>query len=611
MEKMTCMVSLFFLLTGDKLADHNPMPVTQVTQDWGGSALHDWANASQATVLTDMTQGAPASAFSQQLRSGHWKVISYAMRDTPPGTAPTGSGTGYSGKMIWAGPDTKAPKITLSLQQEGWYAIFVGVYTGCSAWVKLNTDVAPVMRSNGIRDYYANSQELFFKAAKLDRNSRLEISQQIEGYTQASGVTHVKLVPLTSEEIERVTMERSDPSHRTMAFSCDGFSFIYHRSPRTAEDLLAELEPFRYTDFGTLLLHSTWGGDKVAYPSEIGHMPGVGFDAFTEIGHRHFVDAVSELARKGINPIKTLIDGAHGMGIKVHVGLRPAGWSFLEPYADFWQTPFFNDHPQWRCVDADGTPVARMSWAVPEVRRHAIALLQEQVGLGGDGVHLVFNRGFPVVLYEAPFCKLFHEKFGFDPKTIDESDPRIIGMRSDIIVSFFKELRQMLDGEEAVRQHGERLLVSASVLGTNEDNIQYGLDIRRLVDEGLLDEIYIYPYDFGATKKGGFDLGFFREVCGPKRIPFHPALATHWAIDQQIAQGLSFVEEGASGIYIWDAWDQETDRWHSIYSRFGHFDEIRLRQGKLDFSKPPRTMYYFHKLGDKIYDGRFPVVWGG
>ena len=444
---------------------------TTVFQKWGGAVLEDWTNASKATVLTDMTKATPASVFSEKLRKGYWKVMPYEMRKTPPGAGPSG-GNAHKGKMIWAGPDTDAPKISLPLGAEGWYAIFVGVYNECNVWLSMDTDSAPLLRSNGIRDYYANSQEIFFKVAKLTKNSSLKISQQTKGFTSNSGVTHVKLIPLTPAEIRNVTAERADRSHRTMAFSVDGFSFIYGRSPRTAEALLAELEPFRNTDYGTLLLHSTWGGDKVAYPSKIGHMPGQNLDAFTEIGHRYFSEAVRELAQKKINPIKVLIDGAHDMDMKVHAGMRPAGWSFLEQYADFWETPFFRNNPQWQCKDMDGTPVTRMSWAVPEVRKHAVDLLQEQVEFGADGAHIVFNRGFPVVLYEDTFQKMFKEKYGLDATKIADSDPRIIGMRSDIVIGFFKEVRSMLDKEQKRRANAKHLEISASLLRTQPDNIQ-------------------------------------------------------------------------------------------------------------------------------------------
>ena len=45
------------------------------------------------------------------------------------------------------------------------------------------------------------------------------------------------------------------------------------------------------------------------------------------------------------------------------------------------------------------------------------------------------------MLYEKPFCDMFMEKHGVDPNQISEEDPRIIEMRSDIVSTFFKELR--------------------------------------------------------------------------------------------------------------------------------------------------------------------------
>ena len=48
-----------------------------------------------------------------------------------------------------------------------------------------------------------------------------------------------------------------------------------------------------------------------------------------------------------------------------------------------------------------------MSWAVPEVRKHVIELLREQVRFGADGANVVFNRGYPVVLYEPPPRRCF------------------------------------------------------------------------------------------------------------------------------------------------------------------------------------------------------------
>jgi len=369
---------------------------------------------------------------------------------------------------------------------------------------------------------------------------------------------------------------------------------------------------FRDTDFGTLILHSGWGGDRVNYPSKIGYLPGLDLDDFVDVGHRYFVEAVQALARKKINPVRVMIEGAHEIGMKVHVGVRPAGWSLFEPYPDFWESPFYKQNRQWRCEDRDGTPVTRMSWGVPEVRQHMIDLLREHVGFGADGAHIVFNRGYPLVLYEQPVRRIFQDKFGEDPRKIDESDTRIIQVRSDIVTTFFHELKTMLDQESKARNSGERLKISASVLGTEPDNLQYGVDIRRLVNEELIDFMTLYPWDFGATRKGGYDLAFFREVCGPKGIPFYASIPVHYPdVEKQIKECLSFYDAGANGLSIWDAGPEDIYTWTGIYSRFGHPEEVRPLLRTAQVNKPPRTVHFFHRLGEQIRDGRFPPHWGG
>ena len=568
-------------------------------QPWGGAALQDWTNASKAVVLTDMARGTPASAFSpMKLKKGHWKVIPYEMV------------SGYAGKMIWAPPEANAPEVTipLNVEKKGWYAVFVGLFSSSEvptvAWLRLSGDPAPVKRANSRNDHYGNSEESFLKVAELDETSSLLVSQQSTGFVSACGVTHVKLVPLSPEEIERIVADRRDTSHRTLVATFDGFSDLYYRSPRTAQALLSAVEIFRDTDFGTLILQSP-GADKVNYPSRIGHMKGTGAEEFPRIGDRHFVEAIRELAAKSVNPVKVLIDGAHAVGMKVHVGIRPAGWSFFEPYADYWESPFYRDNPQWRCEDRDGTPVARMSWAVPAVRKHCIDVLREQVALGADGAHLVFNRGYPLVLYEPAARELFQAKHGTDPRKIDESDPRITQWWSDVVTTFMRELRAMLDQQQKSRGNPERLKLSIMVLGTARDDLRFGVDVARLVEEGLIDEIST-ERGFGRSTDA-YNLDFLRKVCRPKGIPFCPGITCTRGMYPEVP---SFYDGGAAGVAIWDAAVGDVYEWIWI-TRFGHVEETRWRLKNLDLGKAPRTIHRFRLLGEHIRNGRFGPYWGG
>jgi hypothetical protein len=521
--------------------------------------------------------------------------------------------------MIWASPETEAPVMKLPLEVKGWHAILVGVFSGSEApskvHLKLEGDPASLMRANNSNECYGNVLEVFFKVANLQGES-LEVGQQSSGFSSGCGVAYVKLVPLTPVEIEHFVKDRNDKSHRKMTATNDCFGMFFYPRPTTTEELLREVEIFRDTDFDTLILHALCGGDKVSYPSKYGHMPGQSMDDYLEPGHRYVAESIRELARKNINPIKVMIDGAHEIGMKVHVGMRPAGWTIFEPFPDFWETPFYRQHREWRCVDRDGTPVTRMSWAVPEVREHLINALCEAVGFGADGAHIVFNRGFPVVLYEPAFLQLFQKEYGEDPRKLDEEkDPRIRKAWSEVVTTFMRELRVRMDQEQVRRGDGKHLEISAMVLGTELNNYQYGVDIRRLVNESLLDEISIYPWDFGAKhvpKFGAYDLEFFNKVCKPKGIPFRPSIPTHWPeLKDQVKEAISFYEAGAEGVCIWDAPTGDAATWNSIYSRLGHVDEMRLRLQNIQPLTPKPVYQCFHVLGEQVRDSRFPPWWGG
>jgi hypothetical protein len=569
-------------------------------QPWGGAAVGDWSRAAEATILTDLSPATPAAALSpMQLRKGCWKVIPYEMVG------------GLAGNMVFAPPEAKAPELALPLnvKETAWYALFVGLFSTAEvptlARLRLDTDPAPVLRANQRNDFYGNSEEVFFKVARLTPGSHLCLSQQSTGMVSGCGVTHVKLIPLSPAEVQRLEADRADASHRTLIATNDGFSSIFGYSPRSAAALLTQVELFRDTDFGTLILHSP-GADKVNYPTQVGHMKGTHAEEYPRVGDRYFVEAIKELATQQINPMKTLIDGVHAMGMKAHVAIRPAGWSFFEPYSDYWESPFYREHPEWRCMDRDGTPVARLSWAVPEVRRHMIELLREQVRFGADGAHVAFVRGYPVVLYEAPALELFRQRFDADPRQVPESDPRITQWWSDIVLTFMRELRTMLDEEQRARGDGKRLELSMMVLGTAQDDLRFGVDIRQLVEAGLIDAV---STELGFGRSGNtYNLPLLREVCRPRGVPFSPgmSLAPVW-----YASIPAYYDAGATGLALWDP-EGVTDIFHWTWvSRFGHADETRWRLANLKLENAPRTVLQFHKLGDQIRDGRFGPYWGG
>ena len=588
---------------------------------WADTLACNWANVSDAIILSNMDQCIPASALSEKLKRNHWKVFPYETTD------------GIAGNIIWASIETHAPSVRLPLNVNGWYAIFIGLFNGtltpCLAWLKLDSDVAAQARRASRGPGYWNIEEAFFKAAEIKEGTHLEISQQVDalsasvwqGMNLGCGVAYVKLIPLTDDEIAGIQADRSGRSNRRLAATCDGSSYIADYRPTTTDGILREIELFKDTDVGTLLLH-LGGSDHVGYLSKHGTAFGQAVDDYPDVGMRYHAEGIRAMKKANINPTRVLIDGAHSAGMKVHVGIRPALWSYYEPFADIYDSPFYMAHPEWRTVDRDGTPVSRMSWAAPEVRTHLVEILREAVEFGADGAHIVFNRGFPLTLYEAPFVELFQRQYGEDPRDIDESDPRITNLRSDIVTMFMQELRAMLDEEQIRRDSAERLEISVCVLSNEYDNLQYGVDLRRLVADGLLDKVYPtrYPGDFGA-KQCTWDFQFFMDICSPKNVPVIPIYTFAQCSDDErytayappggfVSDVLSLYDQGAAGIGYWDVSYEYAPRvrlWTPM-SRFGHIDELKSQLGT-KFSDP--VFIPVHRLGAQIVDGRFPPYWGG
>ena len=573
-----------------------------------------WANNSKAVYLSDMTRCEPFSALTPRISKGHWKVISYETVD------------GMSGKMVWASPKTDAPELSLSLPVNGWYAVFLGVFSSPAAysklWFKLDTDPAAVPRQNLLTSFDDNgsAEEIFFKVANL-KDNKLIIRQNNGSCLNSGGLVYVKLIPLNKDEVASYLNDRKDISHKTLVLKHDTEAVNMYNGYRNEENILSAIEVLRDTDFGTIII-------ELSYPGFLefhGDMRNRDDADYVMNESRVLHESIKVLESKGIDPVKVLIKGAHDIGIKAVVAVRPNFWGFWqEPFAGE-ESPFYKNNPQWRCVDRDGTIVERMSWAVPEVRKHVIDTLVNGVTYGADGVHLLFNRGYPLALYEKPYIDMFMKKYGEDPRKIDESDPRIVGLWSEIITTFFRELRTRLDAEEKKRGDGKHIDISATLLGNGEYNLQYGVDVVSLASKELLDIVYPFKWNWGNVKFGTWDfthgtfmkqynsityeLDYFNNGLKKYNVPFKPYFWSIPEIKDRLKEANDYYSKGASGLASWDGGYNGFDmsEWF-VLTRMGHIEETNARAQK---ELPQKIYKRFHRLGNHIMDGRFPPNWGG
>lgn len=536
-------------------------------------------------LITDLSLCTPEAALSNQRNPGCWKVLPYA---TP----------GFSGKCLWALNRTGAAELTLPLNARGWHAIYLGLggsgtEEGNAVRVKLSGDAAYQHRGHA----HGACEEVLFKHADVT-GQNLHFAQQSSGYPLAARLYYVKLMPLTDSEVDTLRGDASGRSgSRRLIGTIDGFSFLYERRPVTREELLEEFEPFRGTDFGTLWWCIS-GADQVNYRSRLGTIDGQHTGDFPRPGDRYFIEAVRTLIERGVDITRVAVDACRDMGIRIHVGLRPAAWKGPPPYEEYFTSDFYDAHPEWRCRDRDGTSVTRMSFAVPEVRQHLLDVFREVLQAQPDGLNVLYNRGVPLVLWEDAFCRLFRDRYGEDARKVPEDDDRIYDLRGEILTQWMREIRRLLDDVQKERNLPRRLELSAMTLETEEDNRRYGLDVGRWAREGLVDQLGIFPMAAHTSGKP-IDLAYYRRISAGSRVLLYPGMVA-WKLPEAgevLKQVANWYDGGADGILFWDPSAKVRDgvMWPRM-TRMGHREEARTLSGG---AKPEAVTVEIQRLGDE------------
>ena len=530
---------------------------------------------SKAIYISDMGQCMPRAALASGHSKYHWQTVPYEAED-------------MSGVLLFAGPATEAPPVTLSLDVSGWHAIFVGLYsnitpsllkvklTGDPAYVTMAREEETATSHDPVRsgptagrvNSYA-IDERYWKSADL-AGQNVVFAQQGGGSPTAAYVAYVKLVPLSESEVAAIEEDRrpNAPTKR-LIFMNDGFSDFGTHRPTTAEKVCEWLEPMRDADFKTLF----WGtakGDVINYPSDVATMFGVGVTDYPREGDRQCGESMQVLAGKGVDSLRTVVDCCHSMGVDVHVSFRMEAFQCSPPFDEFFTGDVYRDHPEWRCVDIDSREIARMSYAFPEVRELVLSILREMATRYDiDGVNPIFNRGAPFLLYEEPLVEGFKEETGLDPRTLDERDARYLRYRAGVMTDFMRTLRNEMD--EIGHERGRKLEISTHVLNNEETDLFYALDVRAWVEGGLIDNLISYPW-----RDGELDVEYFGRLTRDTPVRFYPEMMPRRMSPEEYRQlALRYYEAGADGLCFWDTNSRAQYRKEfSMIRRLGHRDDL-------------------------------------
>lgn len=583
----------------------------------------------EAIIISDMSQVMPKTALSNMRKKRHWKTIEYE------------TASGLKGKSIASMTDTGAPKVTLPLNVKGWYAVYVGL-GGMGRFVrsqeshvrvKLTNDTAYQHRIyGGATD---DIEEVFFKTADLTGQNlhiadmRMEAMMDLRPaqFPRHTVVMYVKLVPLTEKEVTWIKADRAQKQTKKLIATLDGFSWIGRNYPTTKEEFFEDFEHFRDSDFGTI----SWqiiGGDLVNYKSKLGTVPGSLVDDYPRTGDGYVTDSIKRFNAKGTDLTKLAVEASHSMDKKIMIGFRTQAWQTPPGFEDYFTSEFYRKHPEWRTYDKDGTPVMRMSYAVPQVREHILGIFREVLVYQPDGIEIIYFRGLPLMLWEEAFSNRFKEKYGTDAKQVDENDPRFYELRCEIMTTFMRDVRKMMDEVQKEQGRKKRYELSATVLHTEADNRRQGLDVEQWIKEGLIDTIGIFPAAYhtsaynkyaGVSSGRRMELEWFSRITKGTKVGFFPLMVSNNLRSPKttLAEAERYYQAGASGLIFWDpspsklytpasnqparSYTNPVTSYWSVVSRLGHRDVLK----ELEAADRPQPKYIPLKRYGDYWFGRF------
>jgi len=489
-------------------------------------------------IFVNLAEAKPSEALSPEPRKGHWRTIPFVARN--------GSAQKLGGTVLVAGPETKAPTLTIDPKLEGPHEIFVGlpnsiVYANRNAIrIKLDNDPCFVPLAIDLGAPRNGIQDCRFRTADMT-GRRIEIATADLIDTKAAAFAYIRAVRIPESKLDG-----RQPAGLRMITLNDGFSYLWERGICTEDRLWEDILIYRNSGYRALQFCIT-GADQCNYPTKVGTLIGDGLDDYPRTGDRYYTECVKNFLRQGIDPVASTMRIARSIGLEYHLSIRMGAFANSPVFDHMFMSKFYVEHPEWRCRDFDGREIARMSYAFPEVREHIYKIIEELAAYHPEGINLIFPRSNPYMLYEEPFLAEFRKRHGADARKLPEFHPDVVALRCEIMANFMRELRRRLKAKP-----GKPIELSAIVLADRESNLNFGLDVQQWVRERLLDEVSPSVWN-GPHKQIDPQISYLADVCKQagcrlivNMLPrlYHP--------DDYLAKARQMIAEGAQGFSVWD-----------------------------------------------------------
>ncbi|MGC9065621.1 MAG: hypothetical protein ACP5JO_03200 [Candidatus Ratteibacteria bacterium] len=271
--------------------------------------------------------------------------------------------------------------------------------------------------------------------------------------------------------------------------------------------------------------------------------------------YRQCYETLAKFFKENKNVPERYFEIAKSAGIKPLAYCRMAMYHANPPW-DCFRSDFYDNHPEFRCIDIDGIPVNRLSFAYPEVRNEFIKLFTEGIEMGATGASNCFVRGFPFVCYEEPVKKRFKEIYDQDITKFPETDQKVENVRCEFMTQYMRELKN------ALKKVAGNDVLNVAIVHANEDACSYyGLDIKTWVKEGLVDILCPYTWTFEGSPEE-IDMDFFVEAVKGSNVKLMPFLGSMYNDNNPLnflQRALAMTKYSIDGFSFWDGVDHRVD----------------------------------------------------
>lgn len=447
-------------------------------------------------LLTDMSKCSPQSALSDKMERDHWRVVPYETE------------FGFDGKMVFTDPNWDSPELSLPLGVKGIYKIYVGINYPKSYLAQADGMPRPVSGSLelklssdkgferaaieetpgftpakvGVGKLVARSiQETYWRTAELDGDSLIFRSPgepyKHDTKKEMANLSYVRLVEVTGEELEIYNkLKSTDETKNGIYIYCTGHlsgsidgGKDYH--PTDRQWFYDEIAPAVDGDFKIFNMEAI-RGNYCVFKTKIGDVGGE--------------DNVWK--DEWLDPLQTFCEVGHEYGMKVFAGMRQIGGQYPTSYHPISWSRFFWENTHLCKVTKDGLPTTSLSLAFPEVCDYWLSLLEEACERDIDGIVIYLHRFNPFVMYEKPVVDSFIEKYGIDPRELDDRDERWVKHTASYLTEFLRMVRKLCDKK--------RLQLATTFFGVptkldkdpkNWKPIYYTYDVDAWIEEKIVD----------------------------------------------------------------------------------------------------------------------------